>query len=55
VRDESFATAGISHLVEHLAFAAIPVPDHEFNGEAALGITEFTFEGMPDSWSARKA
>lgn len=48
VRDETFATAGISHLVEHLAFAAIPVPDHEFNGEVALGITEFTFEGTPE-------
>ncbi|MCG2622934.1 insulinase family protein [Arthrobacter sp. I2-34] len=47
VRDETFGTAGITHLVEHLAFAAIPVPDHEFNGQVALGITEFTFEGAP--------
>lgn len=45
VRDESFSTAGITHLVEHLAFAMIPVLDHEANGEVGLSLTEFTFEG----------
>lgn len=45
VRDESFSTAGITHLVEHLAFATIPVLDHEANGEVGLSLTEFTFEG----------
>lgn len=45
VRDESFSTAGLTHLVEHLAFATIAVPDHEFNGEVGLSLTEFTFEG----------
>ncbi|GAA3685266.1 hypothetical protein GCM10023081_23490 [Arthrobacter ginkgonis] len=48
VRDETFATAGITHLVEHLAFSGIPVPDHAHNGEVKLGITEFMFEGTPE-------
>ena len=47
VRDETFATAGITHLVEHLAFSGAPVPNHDSNGEVSLGITEFTFEGTP--------
>ena len=47
VRDETFGTAGITHLVEHLAFSGAPVPNHDSNGEVALGITEFTFDGTP--------
>src|SRR6185312_16243833 len=45
VRDESFSAAGITHLVEHLAFATIPTLDHAANGEVGLTLTEFTFEG----------
>lgn len=45
VRDESFSSAGLTHLVEHLAFATIPMLDHEANGEVGLTLTEFTFEG----------
>ncbi|MGG5752724.1 M16 family metallopeptidase [Zafaria sp. Z1313] len=48
VRDEDFATSGLTHLVEHLAFSAIPVPDHETNGSVSLNFTEFTVDGRPD-------
>lgn len=43
--DESFPTVGLTHLLEHLIYARMPVLHHEHNGEVRLFSTSLTLEG----------
>lgn len=55
VRDESFATAGITHLIEHLAFSKLPAIKIDHNGQVELGLTTFTASGRPELVAATLA
>ncbi|MGI8330123.1 hypothetical protein ACRYCC_09155 [Actinomadura scrupuli] len=46
--DETLATRGITHLVEHLALHPIGQPAHHYNGQVDAITTAFTTEGSPD-------
>lgn len=52
VRDESFATTGITHLIEHLAYSRLPAIKHEHNGQVELGLTTFSATGRPEAVAA---
>ncbi|MEV0460637.1 insulinase family protein [Catellatospora methionotrophica] len=45
--DETLATAGITHLVEHLALHRQGLADYHFNGGTGLTATMFSMEGTP--------
>ena len=45
--DETLSTAGITHLVEHLALHKLGMTDYHFNG--ATGPIQFTKEGRVSS------
>ena len=49
IRDESFETLGLTHLIEHLAFSRLPPIKHEHNGRVELGVTTFSAAGRPES------
>jgi len=49
VRDETFETLGLTHLLEHLAFSRLPPITHEHNGRVELGVTTFSATGRPES------
>lgn len=48
VRDETFRTLGVTHLVEHLAMSTLPRLHHEHNASVDLGLTQFTCTGRPE-------
>lgn len=47
-RDETFLTGGITHLVEHLAMAALPRTHLDRNASVSIGATTFTATGRPE-------
>ncbi|GGU64232.1 M16 family metallopeptidase [Lentzea flava] len=46
--DETLATSGITHLVEHLALSEFALPDSHANGATGMINTHFYVEGAPD-------
>ncbi|MBB5868054.1 putative Zn-dependent peptidase [Allocatelliglobosispora scoriae] len=46
--DETLATTGITHLVEHLALYRHGVADYHYNGATAEWITHFAVSGTPE-------
>lgn len=49
VRDETFMTTGLTHLVEHLAMSSVPDLHQNHNAGVELGFTAFTASGRPES------
>lgn len=49
VRDETFMTTGLTHLVEHLAMSSIPDLRQSHNAGVELTFTSFMASGKPDS------
>ena len=49
VRDETFMTAGLTHLVEHLAMSSVPDLHQNHNAGVELGFTTFVGTGRPES------
>lgn len=47
LRDETFETVGITHLVEHLAMAQLPKSHLDANATVGVGYTAFYAEGRP--------
>ncbi|MGY0235056.1 insulinase family protein [Longispora urticae] len=47
--DETLATAGITHLVEHLALHRHGTADYHYNGSTSATTTEFISQGTPES------
>ena len=47
VRDESFMTIGVTHLIEHLAMSRLPRLHHDHNASVDLETTEFYATGRP--------
>lgn len=47
VRDETFVTVGITHLVEHLAMSRIGRRAHDYNASVSTGFTSFEASGPP--------
>ena len=47
VRDETFVTAGITHLVEHLAMSRIGRRAHDYNASVSARFTSFDVSGPP--------
>ncbi|WP_405013401.1 M16 family metallopeptidase [Kitasatospora sp. NBC_01539] len=52
VRDETLRTAGVTHLVEHLAMSTLPRLHHEHNASVDLATTQFTCSGRPEQVTA---
>jgi hypothetical protein len=52
IRDESYATLGITHLVEHLVMAALPKSHLECNAMVDVDTTTFMATGRPDAVAA---
>ncbi|MGW9413587.1 insulinase family protein [Arthrobacter cupressi] len=52
VRDETFMTTGITHLVEHLTMSAIQGPRHGRNATVEPSFTSFMVTGKPDTVTA---
>ncbi|MCX4749071.1 insulinase family protein [Kitasatospora sp. NBC_01287] len=52
VRDETFRTLGVTHLVEHLAMSTLPRLHHEHNASVDLEVTDFTCTGRPEQVTA---
>ncbi|MER5864503.1 insulinase family protein [Kitasatospora sp. NPDC002040] len=48
VRDETFRTLGVTHLIEHLAMSTLPRLHHDHNASVDLGLTQFTATGRPE-------
>lgn len=48
VRDESFRTIGVTHLIEHLAMSALPRLHHDHNASVDLELTQFFAAGPPE-------
>jgi hypothetical protein len=48
-RDEPFARAGITHLIEHLVMSALDRRHHFHNASVSIGSTSFTASGRPDA------
>ncbi|MFJ3923439.1 M16 family metallopeptidase [Streptomyces sp. NPDC090022] len=48
VRDETFRTLGVTHLIEHLAMSTLPRLHHEHNASVDLEATRFTAAGRPE-------
>lgn len=48
VRDETFRTCGITHMVEHLVMSTLGRRRHEYNASVDLTCTEFTASGRAD-------
>ncbi|GAB3827901.1 insulinase family protein [Dactylosporangium cerinum] len=49
VADETAATAGITHLVEHLVLHRHGVADYHYNGMTGATITQFVTQGTPEA------
>jgi hypothetical protein len=50
MRDETFARAGITHLVEHLVMSAVERRRHHYhNASVSIGSTSFTATGPPEA------
>ncbi|MGI5176734.1 insulinase family protein [Dactylosporangium sp. CA-152071] len=49
VADETAATAGITHLVEHLALHRLGVADYHYNGMTGSTTTQFVTQGTPEA------
>lgn len=47
VRDESFRTLGVTHLIEHLAMSTLPRLHHEHNAMVDIELTRFYATGKP--------
>ncbi len=47
-RDETFATGGVTHLVEHLVMGSLPRSHLDRNASVDSGLTEFTATGRPE-------
>ncbi|GGU48660.1 M16 family metallopeptidase [Lentzea flava] len=47
VRDESFRTLGVTHLIEHLAMSTLPRLHHEHNAMVDIEVTKFFATGKP--------
>ncbi|WMX45045.1 hypothetical protein RGF97_09545 [Streptomyces roseicoloratus] len=52
VRDETFRTFGITHLVEHLAMSTLPRLHHDHNACVDLRTTDFLATGRPEQITA---
>ncbi len=52
VRDETFMTTGITHLVEHLTMSAVQGPRHGRNATVEPSFTSFMVSGKPDAVAA---
>ncbi|MFJ5708399.1 hypothetical protein [Streptomyces sp. NPDC093105] len=48
VRDETFRTLGVTHLVEHLAMSTLPRLHHDHNACVDLRTTDFLASGRPE-------
>ncbi|MFJ8041498.1 insulinase family protein [Kitasatospora sp. NPDC096147] len=48
VRDETFRTLGVTHLVEHLAMSTLPRLHFDHNASVDLSLTQFTCTGRPE-------
>jgi len=48
VRDESFMSIGVTHLIEHLAMSRLPRLHHEHNASVDLETTDFYATGRPE-------
>ncbi|MFC8454249.1 hypothetical protein [Kitasatospora sp. NPDC057223] len=48
VRDETFRTLGVTHLVEHLAMSTLPRLHFDHNASVDLALTQFTCTGRPE-------
>ena len=48
VRDETFRSIGVTHLIEHLAMGTLPRLHHEHNASVDLEATRFYAAGRPD-------
>ncbi|MBM7862098.1 M16 family metallopeptidase [Lentzea nigeriaca] len=51
VADETLATSGITHLVEHLALSEFALPDSHANGMTGMINTHFYVQGAPEDVS----
>lgn len=49
VADETAATVGITHLVEHLALHRLGVADYHYNGSTSATVTQFVTQGTPET------
>ena len=49
IRDETFATAGVTHLVEHLAMGTLPKSHLQCNAMVDVDLTVFYATGRPDA------
>ena len=47
--DETLATGGITHLVEHLALHRHGVTDYHYNGMTGVTTTNFITQGTPEA------
>ncbi|WP_418960562.1 hypothetical protein [Streptomyces tritici] len=52
VRDETFRTLGVTHLVEHLAMSTLPRLHHDHNASVDLRTTDFLATGRPEQIAA---
>ncbi|MFE2722582.1 insulinase family protein [Kitasatospora sp. NPDC059327] len=48
VRDETFRTLGVTHLIEHLAMSTLPRLHFDHNASVDLALTQFTCTGRPE-------
>ncbi|MEV6978648.1 insulinase family protein [Kitasatospora sp. NPDC093806] len=48
LKDETFRTLGVTHLVEHLAMSTLPRLHFDHNASVSLSITDFTCTGRPE-------
>ncbi|MGH8939713.1 MAG: insulinase family protein, partial [Actinomycetes bacterium] len=48
VRDETFRTCGVTHLVEHLAMSTLGRRRHQYNASVDVTYTEFAASGRPE-------
>src|SRR5687767_10048800 len=51
-RDETYATAGITHMIEHLVMGAVPKSHLDKNASVSPKMTEFTATGRPSAVAA---
>ncbi|MEV0128801.1 insulinase family protein [Dactylosporangium sp. NPDC050688] len=49
VADETAATVGVTHLVEHLALHRLGVADYHYNGLTTATTTQFVTQGSPEA------
>jgi hypothetical protein len=52
IRDESYATLGITHLIEHLVMGSLPKSSLQSNGMTTVDSTHFHATGRPEAVAA---